>query len=164
MTTGHGPRGPEYTVEVKCAYVVGPKGKHCGAVRWCKPQDAFQVKYCDEHTRAVEARARQSPPRSQGEGAGRRQAEAQGEARRQESHGAQSPEDVGVHSRRRCRRAGGPGGGGVNLTSQLYRAARLSATVSAVASGKPRRVARRAKNIVVGRALARAGVWRRLWR
>ncbi len=51
-----------------------------------------------------------------------------------------------------------------SLTSQLYRAARLSATISAVASGKPRRVARRAKNVVVGRALAKAGVWRRLWR
>jgi hypothetical protein len=51
-----------------------------------------------------------------------------------------------------------------SLTSQLYRAARLSASAKAVASGDPRRIARRGKNIVVGRALGRAGVWRRLWR
>jgi hypothetical protein len=52
----------------------------------------------------------------------------------------------------------------MNLTRALFHAARLSATASAVASGHPRRIARRAKNIVVGRALARAGFWRRLWR
>lgn len=51
-----------------------------------------------------------------------------------------------------------------SLTSQLYRAARLSNTISAVASGHPKRVARRAKNIAVGRALGKAGVWRRLWK
>jgi len=51
-----------------------------------------------------------------------------------------------------------------SLTSQLYRAARLSDNISALASGNPRRVARRAKNIAVGRTLGRAGVWRRLWR
>jgi hypothetical protein len=41
-----------------------------------------------------------------------------------------------------------------SLTSSLYRAARLSNSISAVASGNPRRVAHRAKNVVVGRALA----------
>jgi muconolactone delta-isomerase len=51
-----------------------------------------------------------------------------------------------------------------SLTSQLYRAARLSATEKAVVSGDPKRMARRAKNIAVGRALGKAGVWRRLWR
>lgn len=51
-----------------------------------------------------------------------------------------------------------------SFTSQLYRAARLSSTISAVASGKPRRVATRGKNIILGRALGRAGVWRKLWR
>jgi hypothetical protein len=51
-----------------------------------------------------------------------------------------------------------------SLTSELYRAARLSNNISALASGNPRRVARRAKNVLVGRALGRAGVWRRLWR
>jgi hypothetical protein len=51
-----------------------------------------------------------------------------------------------------------------SLTSTLYRAARLSATTRAIASGDPRRVARRAKNVAVGRALGRVGFWRRLWR
>jgi hypothetical protein len=51
-----------------------------------------------------------------------------------------------------------------SLSSKLYRAARLSNNISALASGNPRRVARRAKNVLVGRALGRAGVWRRLWR
>jgi hypothetical protein len=51
-----------------------------------------------------------------------------------------------------------------SLTSQLFKAARLSATTRALASGDPRKVARRAKNLAVGKALGRAGVWRRLWR
>ena len=51
-----------------------------------------------------------------------------------------------------------------SLTSQLFRAARISDTISAVASGNPRRIARRAKNVTLGRGLSRAGVWRRLWR
>jgi hypothetical protein len=53
---------------------------------------------------------------------------------------------------------------GRSLTSELYRAARLSNDIGAFASGNPRRVARRAKNVIVGRAFGRAGVWRRLWR
>jgi hypothetical protein len=48
-----------------------------------------------------------------------------------------------------------------SFTSTLYKAARLSATGRAVRTGK---APRRAKNIVVGRTLGRAGVWRRLWR
>lgn len=51
-----------------------------------------------------------------------------------------------------------------SFTSQLYKAARLSNTISAVASEKPRRVATRGKNIAVGRVLGHGGVWRRLWR
>ena len=51
-----------------------------------------------------------------------------------------------------------------SFTSQLYRAARISNTIGAVASGKPRRVVTRGKNIIIGRTLGRAGVWRRLWR
>jgi hypothetical protein len=51
-----------------------------------------------------------------------------------------------------------------SLTSSLYKAARLSNTISAVTSGKPRRIVRRGRNIIVGRALGRAGVWRWLWR
>ncbi len=50
----------------------------------------------------------------------------------------------------------------MSLTSTLYRLARTSATIRSLRS--PRTAARRAKNIVVGRVLARAGLWRRLWR
>jgi hypothetical protein len=52
----------------------------------------------------------------------------------------------------------------MGLTEQLYRAARLSATSRAVASGNPKRIARRGKNLAVGRALGRAGFWRRLYK
>jgi len=51
-----------------------------------------------------------------------------------------------------------------SLTSQLYRAARFSDTMGAITSGNPKRAIRRAKNITLGRALGRAGVWRRLWK
>jgi len=51
-----------------------------------------------------------------------------------------------------------------SLSSKLFRAARIADDVEAVESGNPKRVARRARNVVVGRALGRAGVWRRLWR
>jgi hypothetical protein len=51
-----------------------------------------------------------------------------------------------------------------SFVSQMYRAARLANDVSTLASGSPHRVARRVKNKVVGRALGRGGVWRRLWR
>jgi hypothetical protein len=46
----------------------------------------------------------------------------------------------------------------------MYAAARLANDVSTLASGDPRRMARRAKNKIVGRALGRAGLWRLLWR
>jgi hypothetical protein len=49
------------------------------------------------------------------------------------------------------------------LVSNLYRTARLANDVSALASGNPRRIARRARNRIVGRALGRAGLWRLLW-
>ena len=49
------------------------------------------------------------------------------------------------------------------LVSQLYRTAQLANDISAIASGNPNRIARRAKNRIVGRALARAGLWRVLW-
>ncbi len=51
-----------------------------------------------------------------------------------------------------------------SLVSDLYRAARIANDVSALASGNPRRISRRAKNVILGRALGRAGVWRALWR
>jgi hypothetical protein len=50
------------------------------------------------------------------------------------------------------------------LVSALYRTARLANDMSVLASGNPRRITRRAKNKIVGRALARAGVWRMLWK
>ncbi len=52
---------------------------------------------------------------------------------------------------------------GRGLVSQLYRTARLANDVSALTSGNPHRMARRAKNRIVGRALARGGFWRLLW-
>jgi hypothetical protein len=51
-----------------------------------------------------------------------------------------------------------------SLESTLFRAARRVDDLEALASGDPRRVARRAKNKVVGRLLARAGFWPRLFR
>jgi len=50
------------------------------------------------------------------------------------------------------------------LVSQMYAAARLLNDISTLASGDPRRIARRAKNKIIGRALGRAGLWRLLWR
>jgi len=50
------------------------------------------------------------------------------------------------------------------FVSQMYAAARLANDVSTLASGDPRRIARRAKNKIVGRALGRASLWRLLWR
>jgi hypothetical protein len=50
---------------------------------------------------------------------------------------------------------------GRSLMRQLYRLARLSATGRSIRRGY---AGRRAKNIVVGRMLGRAGVWRRLWK
>lgn len=47
------------------------------------------------------------------------------------------------------------------LTSTLYRAARISTTGHAVRTGH---AGRRAKNVVVGRALGRAGFWHWLWK
>jgi hypothetical protein len=52
----------------------------------------------------------------------------------------------------------------MKLTTFLYKTARLSADLSAATSGHPKRIVRRVKNHVVGRALARAGFWRALWR
>jgi hypothetical protein len=48
------------------------------------------------------------------------------------------------------------------LVSNMYRAARLANDVSVLASRNPNRIARRARNKIVGRALARGGFWRLL--
>jgi hypothetical protein len=50
----------------------------------------------------------------------------------------------------------------MSFTSKLFRLARTSATVRALRS--PRTAGRRVKNIAMGRVLAKAGFWRRLWR
>jgi hypothetical protein len=54
-----------------------------------------------------------------------------------------------------------------SFTSDLYRAARLSASARAVRrsvqTGDPSYALRRARNIAVGRTMARAGVWRKVW-
>ena len=52
----------------------------------------------------------------------------------------------------------------MSLRSNLYRSARILGDMQAVASGNPRRIERRAKNKLVGRALGRSGFWRFLWR
>jgi hypothetical protein len=51
-----------------------------------------------------------------------------------------------------------------SLSSQLFAAARLVDDVEAVGSGNPKRMVRRARNVAVGRALAKAGVFGWLWR
>ena len=51
-----------------------------------------------------------------------------------------------------------PRGEATPLVSNLYRAARIANDVSTLALGNPHRIARRAKNKIIGRAAARAGV------
>jgi hypothetical protein len=51
-----------------------------------------------------------------------------------------------------------------SLTSLLFRTARRVDDLETLASGNPKRVARRAKNKLLGRVLGRAGLWRSLWK
>jgi hypothetical protein len=51
----------------------------------------------------------------------------------------------------------------VSLTRLLFKAARRSADLKAVTSGDPKKMSRRAKNKLLGRGLAKGGLWRRLW-
>jgi hypothetical protein len=46
----------------------------------------------------------------------------------------------------------------------LYRLARRVNDVQTLASGDPKRIGRRGKNLLVGRALGKAGFWKGLWR
>jgi hypothetical protein len=50
------------------------------------------------------------------------------------------------------------------LRGNLYRSARILGDMQAGASGNPKRLERRAKNRLIGRALGRSGFWRFLWR
>ncbi len=52
----------------------------------------------------------------------------------------------------------------MSVTRTLYQLARLSNNLGAIASSDPERANRRLKNIMVGRALGRAGAWRWLWK
>jgi hypothetical protein len=52
----------------------------------------------------------------------------------------------------------------MSLRSNLYRSARILGDMQAVTSGNPKRIERRAKNKLIGRALGRSGFWRFLWR
>lgn len=45
----------------------------------------------------------------------------------------------------------------------LYKAARTYNTTEKLLSGNPSKIGNRAKNVAVGRGLARVGFWRRLW-
>ena len=51
-----------------------------------------------------------------------------------------------------------------SFVSNMYRAARMANDISVLASGDPHRIMRRAKNKIIGRAMARAGIWRMLYR
>lgn len=51
----------------------------------------------------------------------------------------------------------------MSITSALFKAARISATTRALTSGSPTKIARRGRNIAVGRSIARAGGWNKLW-
>jgi hypothetical protein len=53
---------------------------------------------------------------------------------------------------------------GMKLSTRLFKAARTARDIEALASGDPKRVERRAKNKLVGRALGNLGFWRWLWR
>ena len=52
----------------------------------------------------------------------------------------------------------------MGFTSTLFKLARMSADMKALSSGNPKRIVRRGKNKLVGRTLAKGGIWRRLWR
>jgi hypothetical protein len=50
------------------------------------------------------------------------------------------------------------------LVRSLYRSARFANDLETLASGHPKRITRRARNKLVGRALGKSGLWRFLWR
>jgi hypothetical protein len=50
------------------------------------------------------------------------------------------------------------------MTKRLTDAQKISRDADAITSGKPTHIVRRVKNRLVGRALAKAGFWKSLWR
>jgi hypothetical protein len=50
------------------------------------------------------------------------------------------------------------------LSSRFYRLARRTNDAEVMLSGDPKRMERRLKNKLIGRALGRAKFWRTLWR
>ena len=50
-----------------------------------------------------------------------------------------------------------------SFSSSMFRAARLTDDMEAFGSGEPSKMARRSKNIAIGRSAARGGIWRKLF-
>jgi hypothetical protein len=48
-------------------------------------------------------------------------------------------------------------------SSDIYKAARIARDIEVLSSGDPKKIGRRVRNRIVGRLLARAGVWNKLW-
>lgn len=51
----------------------------------------------------------------------------------------------------------------MRLSKLLYSGTKVSRDTEILLSGNPRRIFRRIKNKIVGRALARIGFWKMLW-
>ena len=50
----------------------------------------------------------------------------------------------------------------MKIVSALYKLARTANTVSSLSS--PKKAVNRGKNIIIGKLLAKAGVWKKLWK
>jgi len=50
----------------------------------------------------------------------------------------------------------------MSLIRTLYQAARITNNINTLASGNPKRITRRARNIAVGRMLGKFVMWRKL--
>ncbi len=52
----------------------------------------------------------------------------------------------------------------MRIAPKLYQLARIVNTAETVLSGRPDKIVRRAKNIIIGRLLARSGALNKLWK